>query len=138
MRPLFLLTVVYPLLEVWVMIRVGAMIGGFTVLALILLSGMLGLTVMRLAGWQTLSRMRTSTQPESEMTDGMMLGIAGLLLFLPGLLSDVVGLLLLLPVARRGIVRRMLGSVMMRRRTSGGSAGPGAHDVIEGEFRREE
>lgn len=138
MPPLFILTIAYPLLELWVLIRVGGMIGAASVLALILLSGVLGLAVMRQAGWQTLSRMRTSQQPESEMTDGMVLGIAGLLLFLPGLISDTVGLLMLLPSARRGIVRRLLGSIVMRRRTAGGAAASRTPDVIEGEFRRED
>jgi UPF0716 protein FxsA len=142
MRPLFFLILMYPLLELWVLIEVGSRIGGLAVLGLILLSGMLGLAVIRRAGWQTLLRARSAVSPAVELTDGMLLGGAGLLLFLPGLIGDALGLLMLLPGARRGLVRQLLGRLIVVGRN--GAAGPfgtrsraqSPANVIEGEFSR--
>ena len=139
MRPLFFLIFMYPLLELWVLIEVGSRIGGLTVLGLILLSGVLGLAVIRQAGWQTLLRARSAASPAVELTDGMLLGGAGLLLFLPGLIGDALGLLMLLPSARRGLVRRLLGRFIVVGASAKGrrSATAAPVNVIEGEFSRE-
>ena len=142
MRPLFFLILMYPLLELWVLIEVGSRFGGLAVLGLILLSGMLGLAVIRQAGWQTLMRARTAASPAVEITDGMLLGGAGLLLFLPGVIGDALGLLMLIPVARRGLGRRLLGRMIVGGRNGFGAAGRGSDtygpaEVIEGEFSRE-
>lgn len=128
MRPLFFLLLLYPLLELWLLIKVGTLIGALPVLALIALSGLAGLAIMRRAGWFAMWRARATGAPAVALTDGFLVAGAGLLLFLPGLLGDLLGLLLLIPATRRSLVRRLWGPLMRR-------PGPRA-DVIEGEFYR--
>lgn len=136
MRPLFFLIWLYPLLELWLLVKVGSLIGTAAVLALILGSGLCGLAILRRAGWLTLLRARGGDSPALVITDGFLLAGAGLLLVLPGLIGDVVGVLLLLPVTRRGLSRRFLGPLSRQR--AAGSAVPRSTEVIEGDFHRED
>ncbi|MET0380172.1 MAG: FxsA family protein [Spongiibacteraceae bacterium] len=133
MRPLFFLILLYPLLELWLLVKVGSAIGAAAVLAVVLGSGLCGLAILRRAGWLTLLRARTGAAPVVAITDGFLLAGAGLLLFLPGLLGDGVGVLLLLPATRRRLSRRLW-------KPFAGSRGQaGRHpEVIEGDFRRED
>lgn len=133
MRPFFMLLWLYPLLELWLLIRIGGVIGAAGVLLLVLLSGALGLAILRRAGGIALLRARAAGVPALALTEGVLLALAGLLLLLPGPLGDAVGLALLLPATRRCVGRRVLGPLARRR------APPRREqDVIEGEYRRED
>lgn len=134
MRPFLFLLLLYPLLELWVLVKVGSAIGALGLLALVILSGMAGLWILRRAGWLALWQARLSGSPIRAVSDGFLLALAGLLLLLPGLIGDVLGLALLLPGTRRGLLRRLLATVAAR---SGGTPRRPA-EVIEGEFRRED
>jgi UPF0716 protein FxsA len=100
-------------LEVWLLTVVASAAGGLTVLALLVGGGVLGAVVIKRAGrrafrnlTETLQRQQSggSPTPETGSTGNGFLMLGGLLLMLPGLVSDVAGLLLLLPP-----VRSMLG-----------------------------
>jgi UPF0716 protein FxsA len=134
MRPLFFLVLLYPLLELWLLVQVGSLIGATAVLALVLGSGLLGVTILRRAGWLALLRARSGNAPAMVLTDGVLLAAAGLLLFLPGLLGDLLGVLLLLPITRNRLGRRFFAAF---NRVRPGSTRP-RPDVIEGDFTRED
>jgi UPF0716 protein FxsA len=102
---------------------------------------MLGVAVLRTVGWQTLSltqlRMRQRASPVPALFEGFVLAVAGILLVLPGLVSDAVALLLLI-----GPLRRLLLQRWSRLAPAGVQSAPidGRPDqpvVIEGEYRRE-
>lgn len=111
MRVFFLLFLVFPLLELFVLIRVGSGIGALSTLMLVLAGGVIGLLCMRLAGLTTAlkvrERMAQGEVPSTDMLNGLLMVVAGGLLFLPGFISDVVGLLGLLPITRRVLVKRI-------------------------------
>ncbi len=71
----------------------------------VLASGLLGLVVIRYVtaqfGHRVLSRLAASESPGPVLADGVILFVAGILLILPGIVSDLVGLLLLIPLVRR-------------------------------------
>jgi UPF0716 protein FxsA len=138
MRPLFFLVFLYPLLELWLLIKVGSLIGAVTVLALVLGSGFLGLAILRRASWLALLRARSGAlgAPEMMLTDGVLLAGAGLLLFLPGLLGDLLGVLLLMPATRNRLGQRFFGA--LNRARGGAAAARRQPDVIEGDFTRED
>lgn len=134
----FALFILFPLLELWVLLKVGAAIGALAALGLVVASAVLGIAVLRLAGWQTLlssrGRLLQGQSPAPELFNGFILAAGGALLLLPGLIGDVIGLLLLLPSLRRRLALRLF------RRTPAMAAAPGAAAgpvVIEGEYRRE-
>ena len=111
MRGFFLLFLVFPLLELFVLIRVGSSIGALTPLLLVLASGVVGVLCIRLAGLTTAlnvrQRMAQGEAPNGEMLNGLLLVIAGGLLFLPGFISDVLGALCLLPITRQLLIKRI-------------------------------
>ena len=111
MRVFFLLFLVFPLLELFVLIRVGSSIGASATLLLVLASGIFGVVCMRLAGLTTAlnvrQRMAQGEVPNREMLNGLLLVVAGALLFLPGFISDVMGLVCLLPLTRSWLIKRI-------------------------------
>lgn len=105
---LLLLLVVAPLGELWVAVQVAQAIGpGWTLLALAAAS-LLGLWVMRNAGaswWGALraGHLEGRLPDGREVADAALMFLAGVLLFLPGFVSDAVGLFLLVPPVRDGV-----------------------------------
>lgn len=93
-----------PLLEIAGFVIVGKQIGVLATLALILLSTILGFTLLRRQGFNLLQKIKTETQagrtPAREMIDGTMLMFAGILLIIPGFITDIIGLLLFIPFVR--------------------------------------
>ena len=111
MRGFFLLFLVFPLLELFVLIRVGSSIGASATLLLVLAGGVLGVLCIRLAGFTTAlkvrERMAQGELPNSDMLNGLLLVIGGGLIFLPGFITDAIGLLCLLPFVRRWLIKRI-------------------------------
>jgi UPF0716 protein FxsA len=136
--PLFLLIFIgVPLLELYLLIQVGSEIGALPTIGLSILTAILGAYLVRRQGFSVLRRvhdlMDRDQVPALEVLDGALLLIAGLMLLLPGFLTDTLGFLLLIPPLRRLLIRRFVRLVPVQ---------PEARDetgprVIEGEFRRE-
>ncbi|TJZ85125.1 FxsA family protein [Paracoccus hibiscisoli] len=110
---------VVPIIEIALFIQVGGLIGLWSTLALVLLSAVAGVALMRSQGAQagreiqrSLSEMRDPSQP---MAHGAMIIAAGLLLVVPGFFSDALGLLLLIPGVRRLLMRRIARRVVAGR-----------------------
>lgn len=102
---LFLLFTVLPLVELYLLIEIGGVIGGLNTLVLVLLTGVTGAYLARLEGYRTLIRAQENIQaglvPAEEMIDGLLIFIAGVMLITPGVLTDGAGLLILFPPTRR-------------------------------------
>lgn len=102
---LLFLFLAYPILEIALMIKVGGRIGVGAVLLIVLATGILGVLVLRQNGVTMLRRlsedMALGRPPVQSALNGALVGLAGLLLIAPGLITDAIGLLLLLPVLRK-------------------------------------
>ncbi len=133
-----LLFVVFPILELWVLIRVGAAIGAGFAIGLVVLAALLGIGILNRQGFQTLTRVRArmarGEEPTDAVLEGMVLAVAGLLLLIPGFLTDVLALLALIPPLRARLVRRLLASA----HPGYGAQAPRNSRVIEGECERED
>jgi UPF0716 protein FxsA len=116
---LFLLFIVVPLAELYVIIQVGQLIGVLPTIALLLLDSILGTILMRSQGRLAWRRFTAATQarrpPAREVIDGALVLLGGAFLLTPGFLTDILGISLLLPpsraVIRRVLVRRLLTRV---------------------------
>jgi UPF0716 protein FxsA len=112
LRLLFLLFISVPLLELYVLIKVGSGIGGLSTIALCLFTAALGGLLIRLQGLGTMldaqRRMAHGEFPAEHGLHGLLLGLAGILLFTPGFITDTVGFLLLVPPVRRWLIGKML------------------------------
>ena len=106
MAVLFLLYVVAEVAAVW---AVSSVVGVLGTLGLLIAGALLGSWLARREGARAarafMSAARSGRSPQAEVTDGMLVALGGLLILVPGFLSDLAGLLLLLPPTR-GIVRR--------------------------------
>ena len=148
MRAFLLLFLLFPVLELYVFFKVSTAIGFFPALLLIIAGSAIGVLVMRVAGLATVLRTRASLQrgelPAEQMFDGLMTGLAGGLLLIPGFISDVLGLICLLPFTRRLIsrkIRQKAEEQALRQRAfaeemqaRNGQPGGRQPNVIEGEY----
>lgn len=99
---------VYLILEIAAVLLVGSWIGvGWTLLALVA-SSVIGVLIARREGMRAFGAVRGRGGGAPELTDGLLIGLGGLLFVIPGFLSDLVGLTLLFPPSRRAIRNRML------------------------------
>ncbi len=112
LRILFILFITLPLLELYVLIQVGSGIGGLNTIALCLLTAFIGGMLIRWQGLMTLMdaqrRMAAGDLPAEHAFHGILLALAGVLLFTPGFITDSAGFLLLLPPLRRWLIHRFL------------------------------
>lgn len=134
----FLIFLVLPIVELWLLIRVGAVIGATLTVGLVVATALLGAGVFNRQGFRTLTRVRARLErgeaPAAEVIEGMLVALAGLLLVMPGLLTDAVGLAGLIPALRRRLARRLLAS--SRVVPPGDRRGRG--DLLEGDYERED
>ena len=157
MRFLFLAFVVLPIVEMTILIKVGALIGALNTIGLVLLTAVIGAAMLRRQGLATLlranERLNSGQLPAQEVAEGLLLAVGGALLLTPGFVTDAAGFVCLIPVTRRWLARRV-----MRRMIVSGSTGQSGFDpfgrgpfqgagrspfeddevVIEGEYSRED
>lgn len=99
-----LILLAWPFAEIWVYIKVGAQMGAGNVILAILGTGLLGILVLRYQGFKALNSMQADlakgSLPTDALLDSVLLFGAGVLLILPGLITDALGFLLLLPPTR--------------------------------------
>jgi UPF0716 protein FxsA len=100
--PLFILAL--PIIEIAVFILVGGKIGLLWTIALVILSGVAGSLLLRIQGFGALNRIRAELDggrdPGRELAHGAMIMLAGVLLLIPGFVTDIIGLLLFIPPVR--------------------------------------
>jgi UPF0716 protein FxsA len=106
MAVVFLLYVIAEVAAVWAVVSA---VGFLATIGLLLAGALLGSWLARREGGKAarafLDTARSGRPPHAEITNGMLVGLGGMLILLPGFVSDVAGLLLLLPPTR-GVVRR--------------------------------
>ncbi len=96
---LFLCFTLIPMIELFILIQMGTVIGSINTLLLVIASGFFGAWLARMEGIQTMLKVRTSLQqgimPAEDLMDALIIYAAGVVLITPGLLTDMTGLLLL-------------------------------------------
>lgn len=140
MRFLLILFILVPIAEIFVLIKVGQVIGALPTIALILLTAVIGVALLRQQGYSAIARakqkMEQGTMPAGEMVEGLFLAVGGALLLTPGFITDAIGLCCLIPGVRRIVISwafaRLLkgGTVTVKR-----SGAPGR--TLEGDYKRE-
>lgn len=115
---LFLTFVALPIIEIALFVVVGGQIGVLWTVTLVLLAALVGIGVIRAQGLYALQRLQQSVDrggsPVGPMADGALKVVAGILLIVPGFLTDAVGLLLLVPPVRRALIARGAAGMTVR------------------------
>ncbi|MEX2107996.1 MAG: FxsA family protein [Solirubrobacterales bacterium] len=118
MALLIALFIAVPILELYVIIKVGGWIGVWPTLGLLLADAVLGSLLLRQQGRSAWQRFNTALNerrfPGKEVADGAMIIVGGTLLLTPGFVTDIFGLLFLIPPTR-AIMRRLLKGIVGRR-----------------------
>jgi UPF0716 protein FxsA len=128
--PWWLLLVAFvavPLIEIYVIIQIGQVIGAWWTILLLVADSILGSWLVKREGgraWRALtSALQEGRMPARELADGVLILVGGTLMLTPGFVSDILGILCILPLTRP-IGRRMLSGVISRRLV-GATFGPG-------------
>ncbi len=112
---LFLLFTTIPLLELWLLLELGKIMGPVPTIALVIGTGILGAALAKSEGLRTFRRVQedlaTGRLPKDAMLDGLLILIAGAVLLTPGILTDFLGFFLLIPWGR-ALVRVLIVSRM--------------------------
>ncbi|MFI7064381.1 FxsA family protein [Kribbella sp. NPDC050124] len=140
---------VVPILEIYVIIQIGQVIGGWPTVGLLLVESALGAWIIKREGrraWNALqSALQTGKMPGRELSDAALVLVGGTLLLTPGFVTDIFGFFFVLPFTRP-VARRGLSAFLSRRLTTqlGGvnltgfpppttRPDPTSGDVIQGE-----
>ncbi len=109
---LFLLFVVAPLVELYVLVQVAHLIGLLPALGLLVVLSLFGAWLVKREGLIVIRRLRNALSagemPTDSLVDGGLIVIAGALCIVPGFLSDSIGLLLLVPPVRAPVRKRLI------------------------------
>ncbi len=124
-----------PLVEIAGVVYVGEEIGAAATVVVTVLTAVLGIAIVRIQGAGVAKRIRgafaRNKEPVAETVEGLALGLAGILLFLPGFVGDAVGALLLAPPLRYLVVWLLLG--YLRKRVAASRLH--SEHVLEGKYR---
>ena len=127
-----------PLLEIYVLIQVGQVIGVWWTILILVADSILGTWLVRREGgraWRALqTALNSGRMPARELADGALILIGGTLMLAPGFVTDAFGILLILPLTRP-VARRLLTTVVARRLVvvpRGGGRPPGPDGPAEG------
>ena len=105
MNTVILFIICIPLIEIYLLIKVGGMIGAFNTIFLIFFTAITGVYFARLAGLNAIrsgfNQLIKNEIPIYEIISGAALAFAALLLILPGFLTDLIGFLLIIPITRK-------------------------------------
>ena len=110
--PVFILFLVVPFVEIYLLVEIGARIGALWTILLVVLTAIVGAWLVRVQGLATWRRFQASLSrnelPATELVEGLCLLIAGALLLTPGFFTDAVGFACLIPPFRRTLIRHFL------------------------------
>jgi len=130
MNFVLLLIIGIPLIEIYLMIKVGGAIGAFNTIFLIFFTAITGIFLARLEGFRTLrsgfQQVIRSEMPIYEIISGAALAFAALLLIIPGFLTDVIGFLLIFPLTRKILINNISLKFSKKEKMK--------EDFIEGDF----
>jgi UPF0716 protein FxsA len=120
MNALILFIIGVPAIEIYLMIKVGGVIGALNTILLIFFTAITGVYFAKLAGLSTLraglSQMVKNEIPIYEIISGAALAFAALLLIIPGFLTDIIGFLLIIPVTRKFFIKSISSKLKKKER----------------------
>ena len=120
-----------PIIEIFLLIKIGGKIGALNTISLIFLTAIIGIYYARLQGLQTLrsgvTNLYQNKAPIYEIIAGASIAVAALLLIIPGFFTDAIGFLLLIPISRNILLKIALRNKKMDKKN-------GERKIIDGEI----
>ena len=129
MNAVILFIIGIPLVEIYLLIKVGGIIGAFNTIFLIFFTAITGIYFAKLEGLNSIrsgfNQLVKNEIPVYEIISGAALAFAALLLIIPGFLTDIVGFLLIIPITRKFFIKSISSKFNKKK---------GNNDIIEGSF----
>ncbi|QWV94380.1 FxsA family protein [Geomonas oryzisoli] len=120
---LFLIFLIVPVIEIYLIIKIGQVIGGVATVTSLLLMSLLGAWLIRHQGGRVLTQIRDELSqgrlPAAQLLDGALIFVGGVLLTTPGFFTDFLGIFFLIPATRR-FIKLWLGLWLQARIARGG------------------
>ena len=142
LQVLFLFFLIVPFVEIYLLLKIGSIVGVMPTIFLVVFTAVLGAWLLRqqgLATWQRFQRnLQQGAVPAFEMIEGPILLVGGALLLTPGFFTDVLGFACLIPQARRKFAQYVIENHLIRAESSFRAKHPPADNVIEGEYKKED
>jgi len=111
-KKLLLIFIIIPLLELYILIKIGQLLGAGVTIALVVVTGILGAIFIRAQGFSLITKIKLDLNkgkvPHKRLIEGVCILASGLLLLTPGLLTDLAGFLLLIPPLRIRLINALL------------------------------
>ena len=111
MNPILLLIILVPVIEIYLLIKIGSQIGAISTILLIFATAVIGIYYAKYEGLNTLkagfAQLSKNETPGYEVISGAAIAFAALLLIIPGFATDALGFLLIFPLSRRIIFNNL-------------------------------
>ena len=111
MNTIILLIILVPVIEIYLLIKIGSQIGAISTILLIITTAFVGVYYAKYEGLNTLKsgfyQLSKNQAPTYEMLSGAAIAIAALLLIIPGFITDIIGFLLIFPITRKLIFNKI-------------------------------
>ncbi len=141
-QTLFLVVLIIPFAEIYLLIQVGGIIGAFPTILLVVFTAVLGAWLLKQQGFATFQRFQESLAqgviPAYEMIEGPIILVGGALLLTPGFITDIIGFACLVPQSRRKIAQFVIEHYLVQAGAHFQQGPAAENNVLEGEFRKEE
>ena len=145
LRIMFLIFLMVPFLEIYLLLKMGGLIGVFPTVLLVVFTAVLGAWMLRQQGFETWQRfqqgMAKGKVPAMEMLEGPVLLVGGAFLLTPGFFTDITGFICLIPYTRKKLVTYLIERQLVVMADGGpfqrqGQAQSKDENVIEGEYKK--
>lgn len=131
MNALLIFIISVPLVEIFLFIKVGSVIGAFNTISLILITAIMGIIYARHEGFNTFrsgfSQLIKNEIPIYEIISGAAIAFAAFLLILPGFATDFIGFLLIFPFTRKFIIKKIVKKYKKKENTD--------KNLVEGQYK---
>ena len=130
MNPIFLAIILVPVIEIYLLIKIGSQIGAITTILLIFSTAIIGIYYAKYEGLNTLksgfTQLSKNETPAYEVISGAAIAFAALLLIIPGFATDLIGFLLIFPFSRKLIFNKISKKFSKKKKEK--------NNFIDGEF----
>jgi len=130
MNSILLAIILVPVIEIYLLIKIGSQIGAFTTILLIFITAIVGIYYAKYEGLNTLKsgflQLSKNKSPAYEVISGATIAFAALLLIIPGFATDIIGFLLIFPITRKLLFGKILSKNKNKENLK--------KDYIEGDF----
>ena len=130
MNSIFLAIILVPIIEIYLLIKIGSQIGAITTILLIFSTAVMGIYYAKYEGLNTIksgfAQLIKNETPAYEVVSGAAIAFAALLLIIPGFATDLVGFLLIFPFSRKLIFNKISKKFSKKKKEK--------NNFIDGEF----